>query len=198
MISRDDALSILDKHIKNPNLRKHCLAVEAAMAALAVMLKPKGSNLKTDAYNIDKWKLVGLLHDADWEETQDDPATHTKKTIEWLAQAGETNTQIREAILSHNYERNGFRAPNSKMEWALYTCDELTGLIIACALVRPDKKLKSVKVKSVLKKFPIKSFAAGANREQIRLCEEKLGIELAKFVEVVLGAMQEISDELGL
>lgn len=188
MLSRQQYLTIVNAHIKNKNLVKHCLAVEAAMRALA----------KHFNENEDVWGLAGLVHDADWEETGNDIAQHTKKTIEWIQQAGEDNQQIIETVLCHNYTHNGHRAPESKMEWALYTCDELTGLIVATALVRPDKQLLSVTVESVLKKIPAKAFAAGVDREQIKLCEEKLGIVLSDFVLIVLTGMQEIHVDLGL
>lgn len=179
---------LLKRHIKNDNLVKHCFAVEAAMRAIA-------RYYGTDE---DLWGYVGLVHDMDWEETQKTPEKHTKKTVEWLHEAGETDTRIFDAVLSHNYTRNGFREPHNSMEWALYTCDELTGLIVACALVRPEKKLSAVTVESVLKKFPQKSFAAGVHREQILQCEEKLGIPIANYVQLVLEGMQREHESLGL
>ena len=84
------------------------------------------------------------------------------------------------------------------MEWALYTCDELTGLIVATALIMPSKKIADVTIESVLKKFPAKSFAAGVNRDQIKMCETKLNILLQEFIGIVLKSMQEIAPELGL
>jgi predicted hydrolase (HD superfamily) len=84
------------------------------------------------------------------------------------------------------------------MEWSLYCCDELTGFIVAVALVRPEKKLAPVELKSVLKRFPQKAFAAGVHREQIQMCEEKLGIKLDEFVLIVLTAMKENASEIGM
>lgn len=101
------------------------------------------------------------------------------------------------AIKAHNKDYTKVE-PKSKMDWALYCCDELTGLIVATALVMPDKKLATVKVKSILKKMKDKSFAAAVDREQIKLCEEKLDIPLEEFVKIALEAMQGISKELGL
>ena len=187
-ITRDLAFKLVDDNIKNKNLVKHCLSVEATMRALA----------RHFGQDEDLWGIVGLLHDADWEVTQPDAALHTKKTMEWLDIHGENDVELRDAILAHNHENNGARAPESLLEWALFTCDELTGIVTASALVRPDKKLGSVEVKSVLKKFNTPSFAAAVNRDQIRLCEDKLGIPLEQFVEITLKAMQGISDELGL
>jgi predicted hydrolase (HD superfamily) len=188
MITRNQAIAILEKNIKNKNLFRHCLAVEAAMKGLA-------NHFHED---MDKWGLVGLLHDGDWEATRTDHLNHTKEMHDWLKEAGETDEEVLRAILSHNYLNNHELAPKTKMEWALYTCDELTGLIVASALVMPDKKLSSVTVESVIKKFPSKSFAAAVNRDQIRLCQEKLALKLHDFVAIVLKSMQTISPEIGL
>lgn len=188
MLSREIYLKLVNDHIKNKNLVKHCLCVEAAMRVLS----------KEFSGDEEVWARVGLVHDADWEETQEDITTHTKKTEEWLKELGETENQIIEAVLAHNYMSTGYRAPQDPLEWSLYTCDELTGLIVAATLVRPDKKLENVEVASVLKKFPQKSFAAGVDREQIKMCEEKLGIKLERFVEIVLSGMKTISSDLCL
>ena len=188
MISREKAVEILNRHLKNRNLFRHCLAVEAAMKGLA------------EYFNEDKekWGIVGLLHDGDWEETKNNPQLHTIKMVEWLKEEKEEDKEILRAIFSHNFAHNGQNQPQSKIEWALYTCDELTGLIFATALVMPNRKLALVTVESVLKKFPSKSFAAGVNREQIKMCQEKLGLPLDKFIEIVLRAMKKISYQLGL
>lgn len=188
MISREKALELLEKHIKNKNLIRHGLAAEAAMRGLARHFNEAE----------EKWGLVGLLHDGDWEETTKDPSQHTKKMVEWLKHEGETDKEILNAILSHNFTHTGENAPKANMEWSLYCCDDLTGFVVAVALVMPDKKLSSVTVDSVLKKFPAKAFAANVNRDQIFLCEKKLGIPLSQFVGIVLKAMQDLSKELGL
>jgi putative nucleotidyltransferase with HDIG domain len=188
MITRDKALTIVQENIKNPNLVKHCLAVEAVMRSLA-----KHFNQDEEV-----WGLVGLLHDADWELTRNSPELHTKKTIELLKTYGENDPEITQAILAHNSENTGAEPPQSQLDSALYCCDELTGLVVAVALVTPTKKLQDVTVDSVLKKFKAKSFAAGANREQISLCQEKLGIELKDFVTICLEAMKENSSSLNL
>ena len=146
----------------------------------------------------DLWGVIGLLHDADWELTEPTPDQHTRKTVEWVKEAGEDNEKIMRTILAHNHKLNKEPEPNNTIEWALYTCDELTGLIVATTLVRPDKKLSSVEVSSVMKKFNTKSFAAPVDREQIKLCEEKLGIKLEDFIGIILKSMQEIAPTLGL
>lgn len=185
---RQKALSILKSHIKNKNLYRHCLTVETAMRTLAY-------HFNADA---DRWGLAGLLHDADWEETKDDPVRHTRKTVEWLKEAGFADRELFTTILSHNYVHNGEAAPKNIMEWSLYISDDLTGLIVATTLVMPGKKLAAVASADVLKKFGSRSFAAAVNREHIMLCVTKLQISLDKFIGLVLKAMQEIAVELGL
>lgn len=188
MISREDALKIVTDNIPNKNLVNHCLCVEAAMRGLA-------KHFKAD---VEKWGLIGLLHDADWEVNRDNISNHTRDTIKWLEQYGEKDPEIKRVILAHNHTHNGEAPPETKAEWALYCCDELTGFIVATALIYPDKKLASVKVSSVLKRFKNKSFAAPVDREQIRLCEIKLNIPIEEFVEIVLKSMQEIAADIGL
>lgn len=188
MITRQQALELLHNHMQNSNLRRHCYSVEAVMRALA------------RHFNQDEelWGIVGLLHDGDYEETKNDSRQHTIKMANWLREAGETNGDILGAILSHNYAHTGQNAPKNNLEWSLYCCDELTGLIVAVALVRPEKKLSAVSVESIMKKWDVKTFAAGVHREQISKCEEKLEIKLSDFIQIALTAMQSISKELGL
>jgi putative nucleotidyltransferase with HDIG domain len=185
MLSKEEALDILKANIANKNLRKHHYAVAAAMRALA------------EAFDgdPDTWEIVGLLHDADYEETRDDPDRHALVIAEQLEERG-VSAEIVRAIKAHNYERLGVM-PETEMEWSLVTCDDLTGLIVAVALVHPTK-LAGVSVESVMKKFDSKSFASGADRERIKLCEEKLDMPLERFVGLVLDAMKERSDLLGL
>lgn len=185
MISKEEALEILKANIANENLRKHHYGVAAAMRSLA-------QEFDGDP---DKWEIVGLLHDADYEETKDDPERHALVIAEQLEERGVSEEIIR-AVKAHNYEHTEIM-PESEMEWSLVACDDLTGLIVAVALVHPTK-LDGVSVESVMKKFGSKSFASGADRERIKLCEEKLDIPLEEFVGIVLGAMKGTSDRLGL
>lgn len=187
-MTREEALKILHQNMENQNLRRHCYAVEAVMKALAKKL----------GGDEEKWSIVGLLHDGDYEKTKDNPKQHTLLMHQWLKDAGETDEEVLKAILSHNYTHTGKNKPATKMEWSLYCCDELTGLIVATALMMPDKKLATVRVESVLKKMKDKAFAAAVDREQIKLCEEKLEIPLEEFVKIALEAMQGISGKLGL
>jgi len=195
-MTREAALKLLHDNMKNQNLRRHCYAVEAVMRALYRRLE---DNHQTKA-NEDMWGIAGLLHDADYEMTKDDnpKVNHTKHILEWLEKM-EAETDIYDAIAAHawGYIENA-PMPKTDMQWALYTCDELTGLIVAVALVKPDKKLASVTVDSVMKKWNSAAFAAGVDRKQIKECEVRLDIPLQEFVGIALKAMQSIHEDLGL
>lgn len=194
-MDRDRALKLVQEMLQNPNLVKHCLAVEAIMRRLAHQLKQMHPELPSDEFDQAEWGLVGLLHDADYEVTNKNLETHTDVIVEKLRNMGVSERLIN-GILGHHE----LKKPNREnyLEKAIYAADELSGLITACALVRPDKKLSSVRVDSVLKKFRQPTFAAGARRDQILTCEPDLGIPLPEFVQIALEAMQGISEELGL
>lgn len=179
---------MLHEHTRNQNLRRHMYAVGFAMRALAEKL----------GGNPDEWETLGLLHDADWEETKDKEEEHTKHTLSWLAALGETEGPIVHALMSHNGKRTHLAELDGIMEWALETVDELTGFIVAVALVRPDRKLETVTVESVMKKWKTKEFAAAVDRSQIAQCEEKLKIPLPEFIKITLFTMQLHHEELGL
>lgn len=189
-MTRNQAIDLLHKNMLNQNLRRHCYAVEAVMRALA---KRFGENEET-------WGLAGLLHDADYEITKDKnpKKNHTKQVLEWLKEL-EAETDIYDAVAAHAWGFvDGAPEPKTKMQWALYTCDELTGLIVAVTLVKPDKKLASVTADSILKKWSSKSFAVGVDRKQIEQCTPRLGIEVRDYIQIALTAMQGISNDLGL
>ena len=185
MITKERALEILEENISNKNLRKHHYGVAAAMKGLAVDL----------GGDPEKWEIVGLLHDADYEKTKDNMDQHTILLAEILREE-DVDQEIIRAIQSHAYEYTG-KMPSSAMEYALLSCDDLTGLIVAVALVNPNK-LAGVTVESVKKKFGSKAFAASVDREKIIQCEENLNLPLDTFIEVVLKAMKEKADQLGL
>ncbi len=184
MTSREEALAIVRDYVKNENLVKHMLAVEAAMRAYA------------QEYDEDEetWGLAGLLHDFDWE---------VHPTLEEHPQAGEPILRERNvpdivvrAIQSH---ANHTGVPReTRMQKALYACDEITGLITAVALVRPSKSIHDVKVKSIKKKWKDKAFASGANRDEIAEAVEEFGVDLWEHAGKVLAAMQSVADDLGL
>lgn len=186
-MNREKLLEIINQQIENKNIVKHMLAAEACMRALAKRL---------GAENQEEWAMAGLIHDLDYQDNVP-PEKHGTLMTEILAKEGiKLPENILHAIAAHNWHYTGVK-PESLMDWALFTCDSLTGLIVACALVK-GKKLANVTVETVLKKFPDKRFAAGTRREDIKMCQEKLGIPLEEFIEICLRAMQEISDELGL
>lgn len=184
---RKKALELIEKYIKNENLKKHLLAVENLMRHLA---RRFGESDKEEV-----WALAGLLHDLDWEITKETPEKHPLIAVEILEKEGFPKEVI-EAIRKHNHLQ-GF-TPETPLEKALYSCEEITGLIVATALVMPNKKLSEVTVERVLNKFKETSFAKGVNREIILKAEEMLGLKLEELAEIALKSMQEISEELGL
>ncbi len=186
-MNKEQALKLLHSKMKNQNLRRHCYAVGAVMKAL-------GTHFNEDE---DMWEVVGILHDGDYEETKATPELHTMRMHEWLKKEGVTKKEILEAILSHNYVHTGQHMPSNKLEWSLYCCDELTGLIVAVALVK-EATLSNVTVESVENKWDKLGFAGGVDRKQIKECENRLGIPLHEFIEIALTAMQNIHEELGL
>jgi putative nucleotidyltransferase with HDIG domain len=183
-VDRPEALALVEENIPNRNLVNHCVAVEAIMAALA-------DRFELAAEDRDRWALAGLLHDLDYAETAEDPDRHGLVTAEMLE--GQVDDEIMHAILSH-----AEKAPRETlMDKALYAADPTTGFIVAAALVRPDKSLEGVKLKSLKKRWKEKAFARGASREQMGSCEE-MGIERDEFLELSLTAMQARAGELGL
>lgn len=181
-MERQEVLRIIESQVSNERLRKHMLAVEAVMRALARRL----------GKDEEKWALAGLVHDIDYDVTSGDPENHGRKGAEYLKQLG-FDEEITRAVESHA----GHTDRISEMEKALYATDPLTGLIVAAALMHPSKSLKQVTPEFVMKRFKEKRFAAGADRDQIRSCEE-IGLDLSEFIEIGLRAMQEISEEIGL
>ena len=185
MPTRSDALILIDQYLKPGNLKKHVLASEAIMRALARRLGHDG----------DLWGIAGLLHDLDYEETKDHPHKHSLVTENILKEKG-IEESIIQAIKAHNAEPLNIER-ESEMDYALTCAETITGLIVATTLVYPDKKIASVKPKSIRKRMKEKAFAQGVNRDLIRLCEE-IGIPLDEFIEMSLKAMQGIAGDLGL
>lgn len=189
-MTRQDAFQTLTSLISNPNLIKHHLACEVIMLALCKKFNPQA-----DAITLNKWGTVGLLHDADYELTKDDPSKHTIVLEQKIGSLMDTDVMY--AIKAHNFAKTGVM-PKSLMDWSMYCCDELSGLIIAAALIHPDKKLASLTADFIMKRFNEKSFAQGADRAQIMMCEKELKIPLADFIQIALSAMQKIAPELNL
>jgi len=193
-MSRNEAYQLLTKYLTNKNLIKHSLAAEAAMKGIYRHLTPKDQQTPEDE---EKWGVTGLLHDVDYEVSQEKGDVSKHGTLDFVPDKDTIPADILHGIQAHAYEYSKVM-PESPMDWAITACDQLTGLITACTLVRPDKKLASVTVESVQKKFGQKAFAAGADRNAILFCESKLNIPLKDFIEITLQAMQSISEELGL
>lgn len=184
-MTRETAIELLDKYIKNERMKNHCYASEAVLRALAERL----------GYDPDQWGLAGLLHDIDVEITDADPKRHGLEGLSILKEAGMDADSL-EAIKLHNEMATDI--PRTKdFHHALAAGETITGLIVATTLVYPDKKLASVKPKSVVKRMKQKAFAASVNRDTIRECE-KIGIPLPEFAELAIEAMKPISDRLGL
>lgn len=182
-LDKSQALKLLNDHVQNENLRRHCLSVGVVMKRLA-------AHFEADA---EKWEVLGIIHDSDWEETKDTPEKHTLLTLERVE-----DDRLKHALMSHNTKHTHLAELEGSMEWSLECCDELTGFIVACTLVLPSKHLSDLSVQSILKKFPKKEFAKAVDRSQIAKCEEKLGIKLEEFVKISLEAMQSIAPEIGL
>jgi hypothetical protein len=183
-MNREEAYQLIKGEVKNKNLIKHMLAVEAIMKALAKKL----------GEDEEKWGLTGLLHDIDYEVTAKDPHRHSIVGANMLKEIG-LDDEIVNAVRAHNDIHKIKRI--TLLEKALFCVDPLTGLIVAAALIHPDKKLASIDHNFVLNRFKEKAFARGAKREQIKKCSE-LGFELEEFIKIGLLAMQNISEELDL
>jgi len=183
-MEREKALKLVQEKIKNNNLIKHCLAVEAVMKELAKYFNE----------DEEKWALAGLLHDIDYEQTKDKPQEHSLLGAEIL-QGYNLDSEIINAVKVHN-EIHGLPREN-KISKALFCADPITGLIVASTLVLPSKKIRDLTEKNILNRYKEKNFARGANRETINTCQE-LGLSLEEFVQIGLKAMQEIDKEIGL
>lgn len=186
MLSRAEALELLEREIEADALRKHMLAVAAIMAAIA-------AKLAVSEEEQENWLLAGLLHDLDYELTQNEFEKHALITAELLA--GKLPAECLEAIKAHN-PRTGC-APTSEMARALIAADALAGLIIPTALMMPSRKLADVRVQSLTKKFKDKSFARTVSRDKIMSCES-LGLTRNELFALALDALQPLSAELGV
>ncbi|MDO8583374.1 MAG: lysine--tRNA ligase [bacterium] len=192
-MKREDAYVLLTKHMTLKNLIKHCVACEAAMKGIYKYLHAKDFDSEIEK----QWGITGLLHDVDYEMAQKENKLDKHGMLIFEKDPNIIPEPIAHAIKAHNY-KNTKVDPITDMDWAITCVDQLTGIIVASALIHADKKLSSIDSKFVLKRFNTPSFAKGASRETIKLCEEKLGIPLEKFIEITLASMQGISSELGL
>jgi len=181
---RPQVLALIDEEVANENLRRHMLACEAIMRALAQRLDE----------DPDEWGLAGLGHDLDAELTEDDASRHGAVAAQKITELG-GSAEVAHAVAAHN-DLTGVAAA-SPMDVALIAADQLSGLITAAALIRPDKSLAQVRLKSLRKRYRETAFARGVDRESIARCQE-LGLDLEEFMSIGLAAMQGIAGELGL
>jgi len=184
MISRKEAVEMIHDNIDTENLKNHMFAVAQIMKRLA-------KELDKDE---EKWELLGLVHDLDYEETKDDPEKHALRSAEMVE--GKVPEDMLRAIKAHNHQHTGVE-PRNDMEYAIHAADAVSGLIVATALVMPNGKLEEARPESVEKKFDDSSFAKNIDRDRILYCEE-LGLERDEFLELSLKALQDIDEKLGL
>jgi len=184
MLTRDEAFDLIKKHVTKRNVVYHMLAVEAIMRSVA----------KHFGENVEQWGLIGLVHDIDYERTEATPEKHSLLAEEILK--ARVPDELIKAIKTHNFKYTGVM-PETRMEKALIASDAISGLLVACALVMPSRKLVDVKTETVAKKFKDKDFARGADRERILVCEE-IGIPREKFFEIALTGLKNIAIQIGL
>ncbi len=184
MISREEAVTLLNEYVKAENMRKHCYASEAVLRAMANRL----------GRNAEEWGIAGLLHDIDVEITNADPLTHGPYSEKILK--GKITGEMLDAIVMHNEMAAG-KPRTTEFQHALAAGETITGLVTATTLVYPDKKIAGVKPKSVTKRMKQKAFAASVKRENILECE-KAGIPLDEFAQLAVNAMKDIDEVLGL
>jgi putative nucleotidyltransferase with HDIG domain len=182
--SHAEALSLLQEFNQTESLLKHAYAVEAAMRHFAATL----------GEDVEKWGIIGLVHDLDYEQF---PDQHCHKTEEILKQRGWPPEYVR-AVISHGWGLCNDVEPQTRMEKTLYTIDELTGLIKAVALMRPSRSLSDLETKSVMKKWKDRTFAAGVDRGLIEKGCSMLGLELTEVIALTIAGMRQSADKIGL
>ena len=182
--TREEALALLKQYNKNESLIKHALAVEGVMRYMA---RKRGRDEE-------KWGVIGLIHDLDYEQF---PDQHCKKTEDILKENNWPEEYIR-AVVSHGWGICTDVKPQSDMEKVLYAIDELTGLVVTSALVRPSKSVMDMKAKSVKKKWKQKQFAAGVDRSIIEKGAQMMGVELSELITDTIMGMREVAEEIGL
>lgn len=182
--TREEAYQLLTEYNKSDNLIKHALAVEGVMRYMA----------RKWGEDEEKWGVIGLVHDLDYEKF---PEEHCQKSEEILKEKGWPEQYIR-AVVSHGWGLCSNVEPQTALEKVLYAIDELTGLVVTTALVRPSKSIMDVQVKSVKKKWKDKRFAAGVNRSVIEQGAQRLGMEITDLIADTIAGMQEVAEEIGL
>lgn len=182
--NREQAFKLLKQYTKSEALITHAVAVESVMRYFA----------EKHSEDIEKWGIIGLCHDLDYDQFPDQHCTKTKEILE----SENWDEEYIRAIISHGWGVCSDIEPKSLLEKTLYAIDELVGLIYACVLVRPEKKIDGLELKSVKKKWKIKTFAAGANREVIIKGAEMLGLEIDSLIQDTIDGMKKYSSEIGI
>ena len=182
-MNREEALALVKENVSNKNLIKYMLAVEAIMKEIA----------EVKGYDVEKYSLAGLCHDADYEKTIDDMTKHGLVSAEMVE--GKVEQEVDDCIKRHN-EMTGNK-PETDFDKALVAADAVSGLVIAAALMMPNKKVSEVRLETLQNKFKKKDFARNVKRENVLICEQ-IGFTLDEFLELSLGALQKIADDLGL
>ena len=182
--TRQEALELLHRFNETDSLRKHAYAVEGVMRYMA----------RKRSQDEEKWGIIGLIHDLDYEKF---PSQHCGKTKELLEENGWPAEYVRAAI-SHGWGICSSVEPQTDLEKALYAIDELTGLVVTTALIRPSKSVLDVQVKSVKNKWKDKRFAAGVDRSVIEKGAAMLGVPLDELIDDTIKGMQEVAEAIGL
>ena len=183
--TREETHSFLISKLHDDKLQKHCIAVAAVMEGLAYRLAPDSADI---------WWVTGLLHDIDYEDVGENMEQHSIVGARWIEEAGYPQ-EVVYAVRAHN-DAHGLPR-ESALDKALFVADAISGLVIAAALVMPEKKLSVISAQTVLNRFKEKAFARAVNREDIRQCEE-LGLSLEEFAEIAIDSLQRHSNKLGL
>jgi len=197
MITKEQALEIINEHVANKNIVKHMLATEALMGGVYNELKREGKSDEDLGGTKEEWQMAGLLHDGDYCEEVPMEKQGTQIS-EWVREKSlELPENVAYAMAAHNWHGTG-KEPKTWMDWTIFMGDSLTGLIVATTLVLPSKKLVDVDTPMILRRFKESSFAKGTRREDIQMCQEKIGLSLEEFVRISLESMQKINTDLGL
>lgn len=182
-MDRDTALTIVRKYAEKDITVRHLISVEGVMRGLA------------ESFGEDetRWGFAGLFHDLDQDQTHETPERHGHQSVEWLRAEGFDDEQVLNAVLAHMWEDH----QTDLMSRSIVHADGVAGLLVACALVRPDKAV-GMKVSSVKKKLKEKSFAPGVERDKIRGVEASIGVPMDDFIETSIGGLQKVAPEIGL
>ncbi len=190
-------MELIREHVLKENIVKHMLTVKSLMEGVYDELKNRGKTEQELGGTKEEWGMAGLLHDGDYCEGVPDERQGIQ-IVEWAKEKGhEIPENVAHAMAAHNWSNTKVE-PKNLMDWTIFCGDSLTGLIVAATLVLPDKKMSDLTTDRVLKRFKEPSFAKGTRRDEIALCEEKIGLTLEEFVSVSLKAIQKIAKEIGL